>query len=442
MQTLEEVLQEGNEHVVKGRTIEALRCFEAALRIKPGYWYTSYIYGTLLAQMGEDGAAMVFLHHSLQLNAENPEGLYNMANCMRRQGHRNSAAIIYDQALKLKPDPHVLAGLAGCYVNDGRPDKALEYADEGLKIDPDNESCAHHKAIALLEKGDFSEGFKWYENRKRIPEWTKRVYEYPQWTGEKVKTLLIHGEQGIGDEILYMGWLPKIAGKYERLVVECTPRIVKTFTRSFGTCYATDKEVIANEKGIDAVVAMGSLPFIAGGLPPHGAYLKADPERVQHYRNRLRALGPGPYIGLSWHGGVVKTHAHFRTTQAGLWKRFTDYGTTISIQYGAYGRDAGSLGIPHWQEAIDDLDELVALISALDLVVTVNNTNVHMCGALDVPCWTLTPSKPAWRYQLEGETIPWYGSVRQFRQQGDDWSSAFASVETALGDWLRERKAA
>lgn len=421
-----------------------MRGYEAALRIKPSYWYSSYMFGTILAQMGQDGAAMVMLTQSLQQNPENPEGLYNLANCLRRQGHRKSAEIIYGEALKLDPrNPLIFAGISGCFVNNGTPEEAIKWADSGLHLDPENSSCRHHKAIALLESGEFAEGFKTYEARKTIPEWTRRCYDYPHWNGEKIGTLLIHGEQGIGDEILYMGWLPKIAGRFQRLVIECTPRLVKTFERSFGaTCYATDQEVVANEKSIDAVIAMGSLPHVAGGLPPKGRYLIADQEKVQEYRKRLKTLGPGPYIGLSWHGGVVKTHAHFRTTQAKEWERFKNYGTPISIQYGPYGQDAKTLGLPHWQDVINDLDSLVALIAALDLVVTVNNTNVHMAGALDVPCWTLTPSKPAWRYQLSGHEMVWYESVRQFRQQGESWASAFSEVESALGDYVRERVAA
>lgn len=443
MQSLDEVLKEANDLTIAGKYDEALRGYETALRIKPSYWYSSYMFGTLLAQMGQDGAAMVMLQQSLQMNPENPEGLYNLGNCLRRQAHRKSAAIIYGEALKLdEKNALIHAGLSGCYVNDGNPQEALKWAEKGLEFDPKNPSCQHHRAIALLEMGRLEEGFKAYEARKSIPEWSSRCYTAPHWDGEKVGTLLIHGEQGIGDEILYMAWLPKIAGKYERLVIECTPRIVKTFERSFGVkCYPTDKDAAAKES-FDAILAMGSLPHFAGGLPPKGAYLKPDPQRVALYRQRLHALGPGPYIGLSWHGGVVKTHAHYRATQAKSWERFKDYGTPISIQYGAYGSAAKDLGLPHWQEAIDDLDELVALIAALDLVVTVNNTNVHMCGAMDVPCWTLTPSKPAWRYQLTGPEMPWYRSVRQFRQQGDEWSSVFAEVETALGDWLRETKAA
>lgn len=443
MQNLEEVLKEANDLTLAGKLDEALKGYEAALRIKPSYWYSSYMFGTILAQMGQDGAAMVMLTQSLQQNPENPEGLYNLANCMRRQGHRKSADIIYREALKLDPkNPLIFAGISGCYVNNGTPDEAISWADKGLAIEPENPSCAHHRAIALLESGRLEEGFKAYEARKGIPEWSKRVYEAPQWDGKKVGTLLIHGEQGIGDEILYMGWLPKLAGKYEKLVIECTPRIVKTFQRSFGVpCYATDVEAAKAEK-FDAIVAMGSLPYMAGGLPPQGAYLKPDPERVKHYRQRLNALGKGPYIGLSWHGGVVKTHAHFRTTNYEEWARFKEYGTPISIQYGAFGAYAKQLDLPHWQEAIDDLDELCALISALDLVVTVNNTNVHMCGAMDIPCWTLTPSKPAWRYQLRDETLPWYKSVRQFRQVGQDWDTVFTNVESGLGDYCREKAAA
>lgn len=430
--------------VLQKKYDQALLCYEAALRIKPSYWYTSYIFGSILAELKQDGAAMVMLHHSLQQNPENVEGLHNLANCMKRQGHRKSAEVVYQQALLLEPNnAQIMCGLAGCLINNGTPEESLEWAEKALAQDPTNQSARYYKGISLLELGQFDQGFLHYEGRKGIPEWNGRPYTWPDWKGEKVKTLLIHGEQGIGDEILYLGWLPKIANKFDRLVIECTPRVVPIFERSFGaTCYPTEKAVLENEKSIDAVVAMGSLPHFAGGLPPKGRYLIANQEKVQLYKSRLRALGPGPYIGLSWHGGVVKTHAHYRTTQAQQWARFKDYGTPISIQYGPYGADAEAVGLPHWQDAIDDLDDLLALMAALDLVVTVNNTNVHMAGALDVPCWTLTPSKPAWRYGLKGSEIPWYGSVTQFRQQGDSWDSCFAEVESALGDFVRQKAAA
>ncbi|HEU4344740.1 MAG TPA: hypothetical protein VFU31_24560, partial [Candidatus Binatia bacterium] len=188
----------------------------------------------------------------------------------------------------------------------------------------------------------------------------------------------------------------------------------------------------------DAMVAMGSQPLFGGSIPPHGAYLKPDPERVSFYRQKLEALGRGPYIGFSWFGGLKKTHTHLRNVHQEKWKPFTRYGTPISIQYGEVGRkEHQQLSLPHWQEAIDDLDEFAALVKALDLVVCVNSTPVHFCGAMDVPCWTLTPAAPAWRYQLKGDSIPWYRSVKQYRQEGTDWKPAFARIEKDLEQFCR-----
>lgn len=438
MESLQEVLARADTAYEAGNLDLASVCYEAALRIKPAHWYACFCLGVCMAKQGSDGLAIQLFMQALSNNPEHIESMYNLGLCMRRQGHTGSAREIYK--ILLQKDPahfEAMASMSGTFINEGEPRQAVEWGDKALALSPGNPRAEHHKAMGLLELGDYETGFSMYRRRYELPEWTKRAYECPVWDGSPVDTLVIHGEQGIGDEILFMSWLPKLTG-YKNLVIECTPRMVKTFRRSFGVpCYGTDREVIANCRA-DAVLPMGTVPYFAGGLPPQGRYLKPDAARVEHYRRELMKLGAGPYIGLSWHGGVVKTHAHLRTTHHAEWKRFTGFGTCISVQYGQRGAEAADLGIPHWQAAIDDLDELVALIAALDLVVTVNNTTVHMAGALDIPCWTLTPSKPAWRYGLSGETMPWYRSVTQYRQEGREWGPVFDRVAVALHGYARK----
>jgi hypothetical protein len=441
METLEQVLTIASEEYEAGRLDRAARLYEAAVCIKPSYWYSVYCLGTVMARLGNDGIAIPLFMQAIQDNPKCVEAIYNLGLSMRRQGHTKSAQAIYTEALKIDPNhSEIMAAMAGCFINEGNPKGCVEWADKSLSINPDNHRAKHHKSLGLLELGDFDKGFELYQNRRFLPEWHERTYQAPKWNGEKVKTLLIHGEQGIGDEILFMSWLPKIRHLYDKLVIECTPRMVETFKRSFDCeVFGTEKEIVAAGIEVDAVVPMGSLPHFAKGLPPKGRYLIPDEEKVLKYRKKLLEAGPGPYIGLSWHGGVIKTHAHHRSTDVKDWKRFTKYGTCISVQYGDRENEAEYLGIPHWKEDIANLDDLTALLTALDITVTVNNTTVHMCGALDKACWTLTPKKCAWRYQLEGEKMPWYDSVKQFRQE-DGWGSVFDRLEDEISKYCDFRE--
>jgi hypothetical protein len=167
-------------------------------------------------------------------------------------------------------------------------------------------------------------------------------------------------------------------------------------------------------------------------------WLKADPELVRMYREKLESIGDGPYIGVSWKGGLSKTHAHLRSSTKADWERIVQHGTVVSLQYGDAQQYADDLGIPHWPEAIADLDHFAALIMALDLVVSVCNTTIHVSGALGIPTWIMVPSKPAWRYGLTGDRMPWYPEARMFRQIGNDWSSVYSTVEKRLAAYATD----
>lgn len=448
LKTAEELIQSGRRQEATPHIERAGAIFEHLLGVMPHNAFVLYAMGSVFMQGGRLGMAIPFLERALQLDGNRPWIMHNLGVCLRRHGHLDAARRIYEKALSIDPkNADTLSNLSGAYINCGEPEKALKNAELALALDSGLSSALHHKGMALLEMGRFEEGFRCYEGRFGISEWTRRPYDAPLWRGEKVKTLLIHGEQGLGDEVLFLGWLEEAKTRADRVVLEVTERLVKTFKRSFGLeTYATVEEVLATGIAFDAVCPMGSLPVACGVEGRRNdAYLKADPGRVAFYRDKLEQLGPGPYIGLSWKGGVLSTHIYLRNGSPELWLPLTKHGTCVSLQYGEEGELHKFLRIPHWQEAIDDVDELCALIAALDLVVTVNNTCVHLAGALGTPCWTLTPSQPAWRYQLAGEKMPWYDSVRQIRQVGSDWKPVYKQAETELADFVRvsrETKAA
>jgi hypothetical protein len=435
--TIKDLLVRADTAFSQGQLSQAADLYEVVLCRNPTHDYALYCLGSVLTRMGRHGVGMALLQRSIEENPNRPEALHNLGIGLRDEGHTDAAIKVYEMALEKRMNAQTISNLAGCYINNGTPQKCIELCERGLKAAPGDHSILYHKSLALMELGKLEEGFKLYEHRKHIQEWNPRVYKHPYWDGKPVEWLLIHGEQGVGDEILFMSWLSTIRHLAKNIAIEATPRLVELFKRSFDCPVYPDDKTADQAHPYSAMVAMGSLPIFGGSIPPHGQYLKPDETRVAHYRERLKALGRGPYIGLSWFGGLKKTHTHLRNAEVGQWAGLVRYGTPVSLQYGNCGHEHKTLGIPHWQDAIDNLTEFAALVKALDLVICVNSTPVHFAGALDVPCWTLTPSKPAWRYQIEGDTMPWYRSVRQYRQNGHEWGSVFARIERDLADLCR-----
>jgi tetratricopeptide (TPR) repeat protein len=438
MKDASEILARAVELHTQGEYMEAEVIYDLALQLFPDDPRSYYLLGTLYSEIEKDGVALALLLRSMDMNPTT-ECANNLGIVLRRVGHEDAALTAYEAALEMEPDNiEAMSNMSGYYVNQGNPDKGIEWADKTLERDPEKWEAMSHKGLCLLEKGDYENGFDVYRSRTNLRTWHQRNYA-PMWDGSRVKKLVIHGEQGIGDEILFMSnYWDKIKDWADEIIIECTPRIVQLFERTFKVrCYGTEEEV--PDKDIDAQVPMGHLPFFLGE-PGRMTELVPDPERVGFYRAKLEEMGDGPYIGLSWKGGLKSTHQHLRNTSIEDWERFL-LGTPISVQYGLAGKSAEHLGIPHWQDAIDDLDELAALIKACDLIVSVCNTTIHMAGAMNVPTYILVPSKPAWRYGMTGEKMHWYQSPKMFRQT-EGWEPVFKDVRKAIQEFIRTRKVA
>jgi hypothetical protein len=195
---------------------------------------------------------------------------------------------------------------------------------------------------------------------------------------------------------------------------------------------------------VDYFVMMGDLPrrFRRSRVdfPLHQGYLNADPPRVQAWRDTFAAMGPKPKIGVSWRGGTEATRKAVRTMDVLQLMELTTGvdADWICLQYGDVKADlakaeAAGHTLNYWAGAIKDLDEFAAIISALDLVITVCNTTVHYAGALGVPVWVLAPRIPEWRYGLHSTAMPWYPSSRVYRQVVDgDWETLIGNVGNEL----------
>jgi hypothetical protein len=200
--------------------------------------------------------------------------------------------------------------------------------------------------------------------------------------------------------------------------------------------------------GIDAQIAMGSIPRYRRNhrmdFPRHDGYLIADPERVAHWRRQLEALGSGLKVGISWYGGSHLSRRPVRSIPLAQWGPILSVAGVhfVDLQYSDCSDEINELAsnsgfhIHRWQAVRNDYEDTAAMVSALDLVISVCTAVVHLGGALGKPVWVLAPFGPEWRYGIAGEEMPWYPSVTVFRQpRYGEWEPVLARV----ADELRRR---
>jgi ADP-heptose:LPS heptosyltransferase len=263
--------------------------------------------------------------------------------------------------------------------------------------------------------------------------------------------VLVYREQGLGDEIMFASCLGDLMRSGARCLVDCDPRLRPLLRRSFPEIEVVE-DIDALEMGhstgsrtIDACLPIGSLPGVfrtsRAAFEPARAYLRADASKASGWRERLAALGPGRKIGIAWRGGLFKTGRALRSLTLDQLLPLLRMQEVhwINLQHRDDSAERERIQREHgvqlttWSEALQELDETAALVSELDLVVTVCSSIVHLAGALGRPVWTLTPAAPAWRYFLAGDSLPWYPAVRLFRQRAaGDWPPVVDDIASAL----------
>jgi hypothetical protein len=369
--------------------------------------------------------------------------------------HERGAAHI-EAALQLRPqDPDIQCNYSMVLVHRGLLDAALALCDELLAAHPYLYEARLNRALAALKLGRFAEAWPDYEARKyAYGNYVARDFGFPEWRGEPLegKSILTYAEQGLGDQIMFASCLPDLLQHAGRCIVECSPQLEKLFRRSFpratvcaGDATSRGSDRISRLGAIDYQVAIGSLPLHfrsdLSRFPHHAGYLQTDSGRCAYWRQRLERLGAGYKIGISWRGGAVSTRRELRSIPLQEWLPLVSQASChfVSLQYGDNGEESGrfayehGVSVHHWQQAIDDYDETAALIVGLDLVISVQTAVAHLSGALGTPAWVLVPAVPEWRYLQSGDAMPWYPSVRLFRQQQrDTWIPLITEIARRL----------
>ena len=361
----------------QGRYATAVACYEAALTHHPGCAQTLYNLGTAWQALEQPEKARQAYSAALQLDPESAETHFNLGIIWEQLQQPDAAIVAYQAAIHLQPQH------AGAHMN-----------------------CA----LLWLAQGQLSQGWEAYEWRWHTPEWTLPARPLPRWHGTALPNgpLLVQAEQGVGDEIQFASCLPDLLAHVGQLVIECDPRLAPMFTRSFPTAVICGVPRDADEPSwlhrVPAPVAhipSGSLPrFLRPALscfPVRPGYLLPHPLRCEKWRVRLQSLGTGLKIGMTWRGLVTTNKRNPFYTSLADWAPLFAIPDIVwvNLQYGecaaelADARHHWGVTIHTWADLdlFHDLEEVAALVAALDLVVAPANTVAQLAGSLGTPVW-------------------------------------------------------
>jgi len=386
-----------------------------------------------------------------------------IGTCYKHENKTEEARKYFFEAQSLIPlNPDIQNNIATLYINEGSPEKAIEYLNLAIGISPQHPQAKWNRSLCNLEMGNYPKGWEEYDsgfdaNVRIDGEYAN--YKIPRWNGEKGKRIIVYGEQGIGDEIMFASCLPDLIRDSELVVFDCHKKLHRLFANSYPNIdiYPTREDAIitwpnkADGKtpryNFDYKVAIGSLPRIYRpdlasfpGVP----FIQPETSQEAAWAVRLSHLSHKPKIGISWIGGHKRTRVEVRSLALEqllpILKQDADF---ISLQYTDCVNEIAAFEAKHgirihqFPEAVDSphYADTAALVSNLDLVITVCTSVVHLAGAMGVPCWVLTPSRPAWRYRLDLDYMPWYGKTcTLFRQEhgSTDWTPVVEEVAAAL----------
>jgi tetratricopeptide (TPR) repeat protein len=379
----------------------------------------------LMMEAERFGMAYHIYERCAQINPNISEIYSNMGMCLE-EFDSGKAKRMFQKAYQLNPKN------ANAYANEGllhlqtaNPYKCIKLSRKALEIDPSLIAAKHNMGLAQVMVRDWKEGWKNYFDTLGVKHRERRDYGLPEWDGVSKGEVVIYGEQGVGDEIMFASCINDVL-KTNDVILDCDGRLEGLFKRSFGckvygTRFKTETPLMDENKP-QYQCAIGQLPYFYrqtdesfNGEP----YLKTDPERSLQWRALFDTL-KGKKIGVAWSGGLPNTGSKKRTLALDdLEPLFNDEDTFISLEYKDVSQvDLDRYNLKSYPRATakgGDIDDLAALIGELDVVVTACTTVVYVAGALGVPCIVMVPREAGYRYHDKG-CFPWYSSVKLIRQ--------------------------
>ncbi|MGC2161039.1 MAG: tetratricopeptide repeat protein [Silvibacterium sp.] len=434
----------GNLYYDRGIFPAAAAHYQSALRIRPCYAKACINLGNALAEKKDWAAARACFQKALALVPASAELHNSIGNLHYSQKNMLDAAQHYRHALELDSSyarAHINLGNALLAL--GQHSQARSFYERGLTLDAALPGALYNLALAQLRDGEFLEGWRNYESRWSFEELhlRRRNFRAPLWRGEPLhgKTILLHAEQGLGDTIQFARYVPLIAARGARVILEVQPPLVRLLQQLPGV-----ESVIPYGAGLpafDCHCPLMSLPLAFGTttetIPSPEGYLNA--EHTANSSHSKQRINIAQRIGIVWSGNPRHKGNANRSMPLEALLPLTDVPglTLISLQKGTGIEQLaplqGRVPIEDAASSHADMHETAALVRTLDLVLTVDTSIAHLAGAMAKPVWIMLPWVADWRWMERRANSPWYTSARLFRQtSAGDWGSVVSQIIAAL----------
>ncbi|SEH35604.1 tetratricopeptide repeat protein [Magnetospirillum fulvum] len=439
----------GNALLDLGAGAEAAESFRAAIALAPTQAEAPFGLGRALHLAGDPEAAIEPLRQAILLRPDYAAAYDALGEVACDLGRWDEAVAFHAEALRLDPKgPGVHTHFGIALYNCGEVLAAEGSFRVAIALDPDDVLAHFNLAATLLRSGKLAEGWREYEWRRRLFGFPELDTTLPEWRGEPLagKTLLLYGEQGLGDTLHFARYAPMAAEQGARVVLAVQPPLLG---------------LMRSVPGVADVVALGGavtadyhLPLLSAPLrfgttrdtiPAPIPYLSADPALARRWGERL-AGEEGLKIGLVWAGDprpddraatLVDRRRSLTLAQFGVLADIPGL-SVVSLQKGAPAAQTKSppagLRLLDWMEEIGDFADTAALVSQLDLVISVDTSVAHLAGAMGKPVWILSRFDGCWRW-FDRDDSPWYPTARLFRQPAPgNWAGPLAALAAALRD--------
>jgi cytochrome c-type biogenesis protein CcmH/NrfG len=485
--------QIGDLHHILGNMPEAIHFFERAHQIRSNDLETLCELGELLAKSNRFSEAVQRYEQVLRINPDYANGYLGLAMTNYLKGDDAASDAAFDQVLRLRPDSadafsqyaHMLFArlefqkAADCYTRslaiepgdttvmsyfgrmralERKSKEAGELIERALTIDPTNVHALNAKAYWLMIEGDYANAWKLHEYRFGGPGKHGPLFvpEKPVWGGEDIsdKTLLILGEQGLGDVLQFVRYAALCRKRAATVYVRCS----ETLAPLLANCPFIDATftTTAAPPSFDVQIAVMSLPYIFGTtletVPAEVPYLFVPDELKKNWSSKLGLQDNRLKVGLVWSGSSFAT-----ALRGDIWAGRRNMSLKhllpllgrkgiqfVNLQMGDAAREIDEHGLrdrfvdpmPH----VKDMQDTAAIVQSLDLVISIDTSIVHLTGGLGKPIWVLSRYDACWRWLKNRPDSPWYPTARIFGQpEPFQWGQVIVDVGTALDALINAR---
>jgi Tfp pilus assembly protein PilF len=408
------------------------------------------VWAAVVARQGRVEQAIGLFERALSIAPDNGTILGNLSELYRLVYRLDEALAAGRRALASSQASAMnFVRVAKILVDGGQLDDALRHYLAALAVDPADPNAHLGIGQVLLARGEFRPGWFEYEWRNKLEQARGMIprMKAPQWNGMRVPNgrILLIGDQGFGDVIHFCRYIPAVAECCGEVVVACSASLQPLIERIPGVTQCFHRW--QDSPGFTAYSLLSSLPYVFGTdlptIPASVPYLTPDPQKIAHWRQRLgeHCANDEFKIGLFWSGRPAHPNNRRRSMRLAQFAPLMDLPQArfVSLQKDMPRNDAAT--VKELKAFVDltkdfaDFDDTAAVISNLDLVITVDSAVAHLAGALGAAVWMLTPRPSDWRWMLERDDSPWYPSLRLFRQpRPGAWDEVISAVRRALDE--------